>query len=696
MMNVKMLLTTLATFVCCIGMAQMKKTNATPPNGFATVTLSGKHLTIRYDGEEIFYGDINLDAKDFYIREAKDNEAGKISHSISITSRKQQSIKLNGTIAASGQSFPCEENRGWGSSLVRHSVGLSHSLLNKAVYDRKKDWALSVEQANVVITPSVAASTGNKFNVVITGDEIVFLFKPHYYQHHRGLSYFEPWKYDVWQKPVVGWSSWYAYFSKVNEKNVHDITDVLSNKLKKYGLEYIQIDDGYQQETAEPAKWTTPNDKFPSGMDGLADYITNKGLKPAIWTNVAFTNKSYVDNHKSFFLKDAKGEPVTGRWVGYVMDGSNTIAMDSLVKPIYKYFKQTGWKYYKLDALRHLRYEGYNSNNNYFTAKKTSGTEAFRNVVKAVRSEIGKDNFLLACWGIRPELVGIVDGCRIGNDGYGIQSLTQYNSFNNVIWRNDPDHIELSEKVAYPACMATSMTGSLFLLTDKPEKYQTPIIDAAIRSIPVMHTVPGQLYDIDPSCSMYLDRLNSTVSGSMERVFDARYKSPYDLFLLEMNKVYESWMLLGRTGKSQSSISFAEMGLDKNKQYLVFEFWTKSFKGVFKEGFQFGDMDTTYNCQLFTVREDQHHPQLVATNRHISSGGLEIDKLDWNNNALNGQSQLVADDQYIIYIYEPEGFSFKDFKCPEAVVVNNQKRGNIRSITIQSNTAKAVEWTVSY
>jgi hypothetical protein len=240
------------------------------------------------------------------------------------------------------------------------------------------------------------------------------------------------------------------------------------------------------------------------------------------------------------------------------------------------------------------------------------------------------------------------------------------------------------------------MTGSLFLLTDKPEKYRTPIIDAAIRSIPVMFTVPGQLYDIDPSCSMYLDRVNSTISGSMERVFDARYKSPYDLFLLEMNKAYENWMLLGRTGKSQSSISFAEMGLDKNKQYLVFEFWTKSFKGALKDGFRFGDIDTTYNCQLFTVRENQHHPQLMATNRHISSGGLEISKLSWNNNILTGSSEMVPDDQYVIYIYEPAGFSFKNFKCTGATVLNNQKQGDIRNITILSDSANTAEWQVTY
>jgi hypothetical protein len=36
------------------------------------------------------------------------------------------------------------------------------------------------------------------------------------------------------------------------------------------------------------------------------------------------------------------------------------------------------------------------------------------------------------------------------------------NSFNNVVWRNDPDHIELSDREAWRSTMVTSLTGSLF------------------------------------------------------------------------------------------------------------------------------------------------------------------------------------------------------------------------------------------
>ncbi|HPT14584.1 MAG TPA: alpha-galactosidase [Bacteroidales bacterium] len=667
-----------------------------PPNQPAVVSITGNQLIISYDGQNIFTAAISHNPDEYYFREIKDDAEGAISHSFTLTATNGKPITLEGVITGSSQSFPCEENRFTGSTYIRHSFGLSHSLLNKAVYDRKRDWSLSVEQASVQIFPVEQTQDKNTFSFKASGSEICILFKPHYYQKHRGLTMFEPWNYDVWNKPVVGWSSWYAFFRDVNEKDVQQISDVLGEKLRPFGLQYIQIDDGYQQEMSYPEMWLNWNQQFPSGMKAMASYISSRGLKPGIWTNVAFENKEYAYTHKSLFVSDEKDNPAWGRWVNYVMDGSNPETLEQLIKPLYKGYSEAGWKYFKLDALRHLMYEGYNSNNAYFAARNIDRVEAFRSLVKAVRNETGNDNFLLACWGIRPELVGIVDGCRIGDDGFGLRTLTQYNSFNNVVWRNDPDHIELKEKVAFPACMVTSMTGSLFMLTDKPPVYETPLIEAAKRSIPVLFTMPGQIYDIDPSCSMYINRVGSQLSGSGPRIFDARYTSPYTHFILEINKPYENWLLLGRTDESRKSFTFAELGLDPGKEYNVFEFWAKKYLGTFKNSFEPGIPDPYYNCQMLCIREKQDHPQLIATSRHISCGGLEVSDLSWNVMHLEGNSSLVGKDEYSIYLYEPEGFSLKSFRCDRADVIANKREDSIRIITILSKTDREVNWVAEY
>ena len=303
----------------------------------------------------------------------------------------------------------------------------------------------------------------------------------------------------------------------------------------------------------------------------------------------------------------------------------------------------------------------------------------------------------MACWGIRPELVGIADGCRIGNDGYSYAGLAQFNSYNNIIWRNDPDHIVLSQKEAYRSCTATSLTGSLFMLTDKPEVYESsPLIDAAQRTIPVLFTQPGQVYDVDPSRSAHIGLYEAEMSGSGPRVFDAGTATTTGLFSLELNRSFENWLVLGRMDERDNLIPVRDLGLDPNKQYLCFEFWTKKFMGIVNKQFSPGTIDSNYHCQVFCLREKLSHPQLLATNRHVSCGGFEINEMNWSGNALSGSSELVANDLYVIYVFEPDDSVLKDIKLDGADLISNKKEGNIRAITTKSSHNATLHWSFMY
>ena len=569
---------------------------------------------------------------------------------INISAANFNKFELVANVMGSEESIACESDpRINGLKVVRNTVGQSHSLLNNAIYERKHDWLLSFD----AVYPKLVINAEASFNYAIhfSGTELIIRFKPNFYQKHRGLSYFNPEQYSVWKKPVVGWCSWFAYFNKVTELDVKKTADVLSNKLAPFGLNYVQIDDGYQQTPiGMPETWLETNKKFPSGLSALSKYIQSKGLTPALWTNVAFNDSAAAYAHKELFVRNENGNPAIGNWIGYSMDGLNPKAIQTLITPVYKELNKEGWQYIKLDALRHLKYEGYNSNSAYFLQKKANRNEAYRNVVKAVRNETGKDHFLMACWGIRPELVGIVDGCRIGNDGYSYAGLAQFNSYNNIIWRNDPDHIELSPKEAYRSCVATSLTGSLFMLTDKAEVYEnSKLIEAAKRSIPVLYTQPAQVYDVDPSRSALIAQADVEMSGSGPRPFDASSSTTTGLFSLEINKPFENWVVLGRLDDRDQTISVKDLGLNDQKEYLLFEFWRKEFRGIVKKQFNPGTIDSNFHCQVFCLREKQNHPQLLATNRHISCGALEIESMQWSNRQLKGSSTLVADDVYTMY-----------------------------------------------
>ena len=649
--------------------------------------IEENHISFIYNNLEILKLDIDAAPSSFVVNDLIDDQDGKINHVFTITSKDYKSLNINGIINAGSESFACEADRRIeGTQVVRHVFGPSSSRLNRAVYDRSSDWLISADQSytssDYMITPQSGDSTVMHYSVSMKGSQLTLRFRPHYYQKHRGLKYFNPSAYKIWDKSVAGWCSWYAFKTDITEKNVMETCDVIAETMLPYGLEYFQIDDGYQQNGGQPETWITPNGKFPSGLPALAAYIKSKGLKPGIWTNVAIHDSTYAANHKELFVTDASGNPATGRWIDYIMDGSNKETLDSVISPVYKNFRETGWEYFKLDALRHLLFEGYNSHSTFFRNKKTDREVAFRNVVSRVREEAGPDNFLLSCWGVLPAVVGLADGCRIGNDGYGYTALAQYNSFNNVIWRNDPDHIELTPAEAYRSCMATSLTGSLFMVTDKPEIYRTKLIEPAQKALPVLFTRPGQVFDLDPSRSMMIDRTLSEMSGSGEREADGSRTSPFDLFMLEINKPWESWVMLGRTASYEQKISFEELGLDPDAEYLVYEFWTGEFRGIFKTGFSFGETAPQFNCQLFCIRKKTGHPQILATDRHISCGAIDLSDVRWVNNNLSGTSTTIANDPYTLTIYEPDGFNKGVFTCNGAEVKSERKDGNIHKITI--------------
>jgi len=669
-----------------------------PPLIPAEIKFADNIIQIIYQGKNILTAKLEYSGAGPVFNRIVDEKNGAINQVLKITA-VDKPIRIQGMMITSPEGFPCEsDKRNDALQMVRNSVGLSQSLLNNAVYDRRYDWLLSVDfPCKSRIISSGSQNDQNIFDFSASGREIIIRFRPYFYNKHKGLSYFEPWHYQVWEKPVAGWCSWFAFFRDIDEAKIRHTADVLNQTLVPFGLEYLQIDDGYQQEPAGlPETWLIPNEKFPSGLENLGSYIHSKGMKPGIWTYASFHQEDFALKNPEYFVKDDAGNPAKGNWVGFVLDGSKPATLNDIIKPIYSGLENTGWEYYKVDALRHLRYEGYNSFSEYFSNKGLNCVEVYRDFVKTIRKAVTRDHFMLACWGIRPELTGIVDGCRIGNDGYGYGGLAQYNSFNNVVWRNDPDHIELSETEAYRSTMVTSLCGALFMLTDKPEIYLTERVEPAKRTLPVPFTLPGQVYEIDPSRSSQLYRVDSELSGSGPRVFDADQAAVCDLYLLEINKPFENWIVLGRTGESEETFNLSDLGLNPEKEYLVFEFWTKKYLGSFTSGFVPGKIDPKYNCQLFCIRERLPHPQLLATNRHITCGGPDLENIFWKKNALIGQSRLVAGDVYEIYFTEPDSFPFKSFNCLDAAIIDNKKQGIVRKISIKSAQNQTVNWSVEY
>jgi len=208
------------------GWAAAPETVAPPPNAPATVEWNTGQglLSLRYHGGVIL--DAAIRAEDAAGRAVKGVET-KLETTVTPGEKVEQHLKfglatsqegmrlvLRGTLAGSDEAFPAETS-GEGQKrfpLVRTSVGLSRNLRNNAVYDRRWDWVLvGPGDGATCIQPKAADEQRVTFAWESRGDAIELVFRPRFYQKHRGLAYFEPWTYQLWKGSVTGYCTWWAY-----------------------------------------------------------------------------------------------------------------------------------------------------------------------------------------------------------------------------------------------------------------------------------------------------------------------------------------------------------------------------------------------------------------------------------------------------------------------------------------------------
>ena len=674
-------------------------TAPSPPNEPATVVIRGAEVLLRYRGITILSAQVSSTGTPPRLRMLVDSAGGKVTQIISWAGGDGR-ITLRGTIHGTGDAVAVDADpREDGVPIVRHSVGPSYNRLNRGVYARSGDWLLSFDfpAAAGVVPLGARLRGGESFGVDAVGGEVTLRFRPRYYQRHRGLWYYEPWTYSPWDRSAAGWTSWFAYRDQITETDVHAAVDAIAERLAPFGYQYVQIDDGFQRlPIGVKENWLTTNQKFPGGLLGMRDYIVSHGLLAGLWTNTAFADSAWAAAHPGYFVRTPDGRPARGNWVGYVMDGANPATMRDLVLPVYRRLRAQGWSYFKVDALRHLRYEGYNSHAEFYGKRGIDRARVFRSFVQQIRDVIGRDAFLLASWGPRPELVGIIDAARLGDDGFGYGGFSQFNSFNNIVWRNDPDHIEIARADGYRSATIASLTGSLLMLTDRPEVYRSGRVEAARRTAPVLFTMPGQVYDIDPSRTSRLAMVEHEVSGSGPRPFEADQRLQQTLYQLDIARPFERWTVLARTQGAPDSLPMAELGLAPDRSYLAFDFWGKRFLGSFQGTLVAGAIDPAFQVQVVCLRERQSRPQLLATNRHVSCGGVDLERVSWNGETLEGTSQVVTDDPYELYLTAPDGWTAESADAPGADAVLSKGLDGLVRVTIQGAKTGPISWRVHY
>ena len=102
---------------------------------------------------------------------------------------------------------------------------------------------------------------------------------------------------EVSDAPIMGWASWNNYRVNINEDIIKSQADAMvTSGLKEVGYAYINVDDGFFGGRDESGYILPHKERFPGGMESLADYIHAKGLKAGIYSDAGSnTCASYWD-----------------------------------------------------------------------------------------------------------------------------------------------------------------------------------------------------------------------------------------------------------------------------------------------------------------------------------------------------------------------------------------------------------------
>jgi hypothetical protein len=463
--------------------------------------------------------------------------------------------------------------------------------------------------------------------------------------------------YHVRVKPVPsGYMTWY-HARGLDEKRMPQLAEWCAGHLKKYGFEFLQIDDGWQ---AADRDFTAhdPKGAYPSGMKPTAEAVTRRGFAAGIWlTPFGWDHKRPVfAGHQDWFVKRRDGSVYAVTWGGDCLDMSHPEARKFLGEIIGRISHEWGYKFFKLDGLwagvaagllypdPTFRPDGFGDA--VFHNPEVSNIEAYRTGLKAVRQAAGPDAYLLGCTvsqNMRTlgATIGLVDGIRIGIDSgrswpgilANVNTSTAMYFLHGRVWHNDPDVLYLDKSFTLDQVRAfaswIALTGQMYMVSEWLPDVPPERLDVVRRTIPNhnLRARPLDLFETFPARIWHLRSGDGDCRRDVVGVFN--------------------W-----DDKPQTiAVDLARLGLPLGT--VAFDYWQDRLVPASGPSLRL-DLPPR-SCRVLVLRPPAKHPQVVSTSRHVTQGVVDLVSEHWDASAetLHGESRVVGGEPYEIRIIGP-------------------------------------------
>lgn len=419
--------------------------------------------------------------------------------------------------------------------------------------------------------------------------------------------------------PAV-WCSWYSHFSGVTEPDVLAAAQSLNGLSQTHPIDVVQIDDGYQTAVGD---WLNVNQKFPSGLEALAQEIRHLGFMPGIWLApfIAQRRSRLFREHPDWFVRRADGTPVVAGWnpawrdIYHALDTTHPDVQEWL-EALVDLFVAMGFCYLKLDFLYGAAIAGERYR------LRTTRAGALREGLEIIRRAAGEEVFLLGCGSPMLQAVGLVDAMRVGPDvgpswRYNFRGLPilgrepgmpcARNALRGALgrqwmhghlWANDPDslilretQVDLNPGEARALASVAALSGGLLSLSDQTHRLSPQRLDWLRRCLPI------------PSRGLQPLSLLDGAPPFLSAGWHGEW-----LMLLAVNETDLPAPL---------SVTCLQLGLEPETVYHLYDVWEGEYLGVYQNRIPVATVPAR-EARVLALLRASDRPQLVGSTFHLS------------------------------------------------------------------------------
>lgn len=606
-----------------------------------------------------------------------------------------------------------------------------------SLFDRQTDTAIDFGDDSALLADPTAEDA-YALTVPVHGYAAIQIL-PDYYTNILRVPFYR--LYDDAYSPSapIVWSSWPSYYESATEKDILRNAQWISETLKRYGFEYVVLDDGYDRlpdygrSPASGHAWIYhwSSTRFPDGPRGLVDSIHAFGLKAGLWL-VPNAYALALKDHPDWYLYDKQGKPLLD-YDTPALDFTNPQAL-SFLRQLFTTLDNFGFDYYKFDGEIALPAYAPTVDTRRLYRPSADPVTTFRERSRVIRETIGPKRFIEECPAGSPlDAIGYVNSYFNGQDVfenwhgmYPLFSSITGNLFLNHILAyvmpgeglslDEPMNLEQSQ-----ARRSANMVEALRSRDIDPTGSGTTLAEARtlvtyVALTGVVYSLASVMPDMPPDRVKLLKATMPTLPiqpidlfsrGAQKNSFKSipgLIRIPHfpELLDLKINSVAGIYDVVAETNWGEENIertlSFDQAGLAAGQQYIVFDFWKQQPMGIFRKSI---DLPIgSHDSRVLLIHPLAHRPQLIGNSRHIS-GTYSILRQEWNNSAkeLDGESATIMGEPYTLWFYVPDAYTKLaaqvTLRSGKELAATWQKQGQFASLRFTGADEPAV-WRIRF